>query len=227
VNPNRSVAQDDRPVLVATAASRAAAQRLLGALASALAISLLMALLFAAVARADVPDVRYCVADSELVASPDGGFAYTVLLRDNTNVPIANSTVVIDFTNATGITLCGTQDPDHDGRLLGTTNSSGSVTFYIKAGGTSGGRVTVGTALDVIVRAQPRTPDLDGDSDVDQSDQAALTALMGSSGPAGDLDKNGTVNSADAAILNAHLGGTCGSTPSFQQSWGAVKALYR
>lgn len=227
MNPHRPIAPEDRPVAIATAASRVAAQRLLGALAAALALSLLMALLFAAVARADVPDLRYCVADSNLVASPDGGFAYIVLLRDNTNTPIANGTVVLDFTNAPGISVCGTQDQDRDGRLLGTTNSAGSVTFYIKAGGTSSGRVSVGTALYLIVQARPRTTDLDADSDVDSGDQAALNLLMGSSGPAGDFDKNGIVDSADLAILNAHIGGTCTSTPASQPSWGALKALYR
>jgi hypothetical protein len=227
VNSRPPDSSDDRPVARATAASRAAAQRLLSALASALALSLLLALFFAAIARADVPDVRFCVADSNLVASPDGGFGYTVLLRDNTNSPIPNATVVLDFTSAPGILVCGSQDQDHDGRLLGTTNSSGSVTFTVKAGGTTFGRVWVGTAIDLIVMAWPRTTDFDADSDVDASDQAALNSLMGTSGPAGDFDRNGTVNAADAAILNAHLGGTCSSTPAYQQSWGALKAQYR
>jgi len=150
-------------VAVATADSRAAAQRLLGALGLALALSLGLALGMAALAHADVPDTRFCTADTCLVASPDGGFAYTVVLRDNSNAPIANGTVVLDFTNAPGIVLCNEQDADHDGRLLGTTNASGSVTFYVKAGGVSTGRVRVGTAIDLITLACPRTTDLDGD----------------------------------------------------------------
>jgi len=90
----------------------------------------------------------------------------------------------------------------------------------------AGGRAA-DTALDVIRTVHFISTDLDGDNDVDAQDQAALNALMGTSGPTGDLDRNGTVNSADAAIQNAHLGGTCTQTPAIQQSWGAVKAQYR
>jgi hypothetical protein len=214
-------------VAVATAASRASAHRLLSALATALATSLLLALLSAAVAHADVPDVYNSIADTSLVASPDGGFSYVVWLRDGSNMPIVNVYVILDFTEAPGIQLCASQDSDHDGKLIVVTDGQGRATFNVKAGGASTGRVSVGTALDVIKYAHPRTTDLDGDSDVDAQDQAALGALMGTSGPAGDLDKNGTVNSADAALQSAHLGGSCSATPAVLQSWGAVKALYR
>jgi hypothetical protein len=214
-------------VAVATVDSRAAAQRLLGALGLALLLSLGLALGVAALAHADVPDARFCIADTNLVASPDGGFAYTVLLRDNANAPIANGTVVLDFTNAPGIVLCNEQDPDHDGRLIGVTNGAGSVTFYVKAGGQSTGRVRVGTAIDLIALARPRTTDLDGDLDVDSADQAALNALVGTSGPNGDLDRNGSVNSADSAIEAGHVGGNCTFTASNNATWGQLKALYR
>jgi len=214
-------------VAVATAASRASAQRLLTALATALAIALLLALLSAAVAHADVPDVYYSIADTNLVASPDGGFNYVVWLRDANNTPITNVYVILDFTGAPGIQICSSQDSDHDGKLIVVSDGAGRATFNVKAGGTSNGTVTVGTALDVIKHIHLISTDLDGDNDVDAQDQAALSALMGTSGPTGDFDKNGTVNSADAAILNSHLGGSCSTTPAVQQSWGALKAQYR
>jgi hypothetical protein len=214
-------------VAIETAASRIAAQKLLGALGLAVTLSLALALAFAAIAHADVPDVRNCIADSNLVASPDGGFAYTVYLRDNANAPVVGATVVLDFNTASGIFLCSVQDPEHDGRLIGTSNSSGAVTFYVKAGGVSTGRVSVGTTLDVITMARPRTTDLDGDLDVDSADHAAMNALVGTSGPTGDLDKNSTVDSADVALLDTHLGGNCSATPANDSTWGAVKALYR
>jgi len=216
-----------QPVAVATVASRASAHRLLTALASALATSLLLALLSAAVAHADVPDVYYSIADTNLVSSPDGGFSYVVWLRDANNMPITNVYVILDFTEAPGIQLCASQDSDHDGKLIVVSDGSGRATFNVKAGGTSNGRVSVGTALDVIRYVHLISTDLDGDNDVDAQDQAALNALMGTSGPAGDFDKNGTVNSADAALQSAHLGGSCTTTPAVVQSWGAVKALYR
>jgi hypothetical protein len=213
--------------LVAAADSRSAAHSMLHALGLALALSLALALGVAALAHADVPDVRYCVADTNLAASPDGGFAYTVLLRDNANAPIANGTVVLDFTNAPGIVLCNEQDTDHDGRLLGTTNAAGSVTFYVKAGGTSTGRVRIGTAIDLITLARPRTTDFDGDLDVDVADQAAINALVGTAGPNGDLDRNGTVDAVDTTIEAAHVGGNCTFTASNHATWGSLKALYR
>ena len=227
IDPNFDSPAHVTSVAVATADSRSAAHRMLNALGLALALSLALALGVAALAHADVPDVRYCTADTNLVASPDGGFAYTVILRDNANAPIANGTVVLDFTNAPGIVLCTEQDTDHDGRLLGTTNASGSVTFYVKAGGASTGRVRVGTAIDLITLARARTTDLDGDLDVDATDQSAVNALVGTAGPNGDLDKNGTVNSIDSAIEAGHVGGNCTYTSSSNATWGSLKALYR
>ena len=222
---HRSAPQES--VAVATAASRVSAQRLLTSLATALATSLLLALLSAAVAHADVPDVYYSIADTNLVTSPDGGFSYVVWLRDANNTPITNVYVILDFTGAPGVQLCSSQDTDHDGKLIVVSDGAGRATFNVKAGGRSNGTATVGTPLDVIRTVHFISTDLDGDNDVDAQDQAALNALMGTSGPTGDLDRNGTVNSADAAIQNAHLGGTCTQTPAIQQSWGAVKALYR
>jgi hypothetical protein len=226
VRSDHSVAPESS-VAVATASSRAAAHRLLGALGTALLLSLLLALVGAAIARADVPSAAYSIADTNLVASPDGGFSYVVWLRDAANQPIPGATVVLDFTNAAGIQLCGSQDTDHDGRLLATTDVSGKATFQVKAGGTTTGRAVVGAGIDVLARPWPRTTDLDGDSDVDAQDQAALNALVGTSGPKGDLDKNGVVDAADVALLAAHVGGNCIAVPAFQPSWGSLKARYR
>lgn len=214
-------------VAVATAPSRTSAHKLIVALLCATALSLLLALATAAVANAGVPSAAFSIADTTLVASPDGGFDYTVWLRDSSNMPITNATIVLDFTGAPGIELCASQDTDLDGKLLLVSDDLGHATFHVKAGGTSNGLVTVGTTNDVFAHAHPRTTDLDGDHDVDAADQAALTALMGTAGPAGDLDENGTVNSADAAIEAAHVGGTCTATPALGTTWGAVKASYR
>ena len=223
-------AQPEEPrtesVAVATAASRASASRLMGALAAALLVSLALALATAAIAHADVPDSRFSIVDTCLVASPDGAFDYTVWLRDGSNMPIVGVPVVLDFNSAAGITLCGSQDTDNDGRLVVVSDVSGKAVFHVKAGGASNGRVAVGTGIDVIAYAHPRTTDLDGDADVDAQDVAALNGLMGTTGPNGDLDKNGTVDANDAALESARVGSTCSQTPAFQQTWGAVKALY-
>ena len=201
--------------------------RILVSLALAIALSLALAFVGALAAYADVPDPRNCVADQSMVGSPGGGFAYTVLLRDGANQPISGGTVVLDFTGAVGVILCADQDPDNDRRILGTTNAFGSKTFYVKAGGNTTGAVLVGTALDVIVQAQPRTTDFDGDLDVDASDRAALALLLGTSGPAGDYDENGIVNAADQALFEAHFGNNCSFTAAQAMTWGRVKQLYR
>ena len=224
---SRNQSAPERPIAVATAASRNSAHRLIVALLCATALSLLLALATAAVAHAGVPDAGYSNADPNLVASPDGGFDYVVVLRDANNAPLVNVNVVLDFTGAPGILLCASQDSDHDGKLILATDVAGRAIFHVKAGGSSSGTVSVGTASDVIAYAHPRTTDLDGDQDVDAQDQAALAALQGTSGPAGDLDRNGVVDSADTAIETSHVGGSCTATPALPSTWGGLKASYR
>ena len=117
---------------------------MLVALLCATALSLLLALATAAVANAGVPSAAFSLADTTLVASPDGGFDYTVWLRDASNMPIANATIVLDFTGAPGIELCPSQDTDLDGKLIMVSDDLGHATFRVKAGGSSTGIVTVG-----------------------------------------------------------------------------------
>jgi hypothetical protein len=207
--------------------TRITRKRFVFSIVASVLISLVLALASAAVANANTPDPRNCIADTELLGSPGGGFLYSVTLRDAANQAIAGGTVVLDFTSAPGIVICSDQDTDLDGRLLGTTNGAGVCTFYVKAGGNSTGYVIVGTAIEAITQAAPRTPDFDGDLDVDAVDRAALAALLGTSGPAGDFDLNGIVNGADQTIFESRFGHTCTLTPVQAETWGAVKAMYR
>jgi hypothetical protein len=217
----------NRPNSASTARSREAASKIALALGLAVVISLALAVSMAAIARADVPDTRFCTADSDLVASPGGGFAYVVTLRDNANAPVANATVVLDFTSAPGVTLCTDQDADSDRRLLMLTNVAGVATFYVKAGGSTAGYVTVGTAIDVIRHAHFVTTDFNGNMSVDTTDRSTLAALVGDPGPVGDLDKNGVVNAADQALFEARFGNNCTTTGATMMTWGRVKSLFR
>ena len=217
----------NRLVSASTSRSRKAASKIAAALGLAVVLSLALALGVAAIARADVPDTRFCTADSDLVASPGGGFPYVVVLRDGANAPVANATVVLDFTSAPGVLLCSDQDPDADRRILMLTNALGIATFYVKAGGPTAGYVTVGTALDVIRHAHFVTTDFDGSMTVDASDRSTLAGLVGSAGPPGDLDKNGVVNAADQALFEARFGNSCAQTPAIPMTWGRVKSLFR
>jgi len=217
----------NRTVSNSTSASRKAASKIAGALGLAVVLSLALALGVAAIARADVPDTRFCTADSDLVASPGGGFPYVVSLRDGANAPVANSTVVLDFTTAPGVSLCSDQDADADRRILMLTNGAGIATFYVKAGGATAGYVTIGTAIDVIRHAHFVTTDFDGNMTVDATDRTTLAGLVGGAGPAGDLDKNGVVNATDQALFEAHFGNNCTTTGAVPMTWGRVKSLFR
>jgi len=217
----------NRRIDASTSASRKAASKIATALGLAVVLSLALALGVAAIARADVPDTRYCSADSDLVASPGGGFAYVVSLRDGANAPVANAIAVLDFTTAPGVALCSDQDPDADRRILLLTNGLGIATFYVKAGGATAGYVIVGTAIDGIRHAHFVTTDFDGNMTVDASDRSALTGLVGSGGPAGDLDRNGIVNAADQSLFEARFGNTCAQTATLPVTWGRLKSLFR
>src|SRR5262249_60660667 len=99
---------------------------------------------------------------------------------------MVGATAVLDFTSAPGVSLCSNQDTDLDGRLFGTSDAVGNVTFWVKGGGSSFGFATVGTAVDVITHAKVVTTDFNDNMSVDAGDRTALAALVGTAGPAGD-----------------------------------------
>src|SRR5262245_41366873 len=210
-----------------TATARRRVARSLG-IAIALTLGLAVAgALFAGVAHADVPDPRNCVAEPVLVTAPSGGFVYHVTLRDGTNQPISGGSAVLDFNSAPGLLICEELDPDHDRRIVGTSNASGLVTFAVRVGGNGGvGTLEVLAGGWVIASVSVRTMDFDGDMDVDSADRPAFAALMGTSGPAGDFDQDGTVDSADQAIFDSRLGGSCTQLDAIPLSWGVIKHRY-
>jgi hypothetical protein len=177
-------------------------------------------------AHAGVPDPRNCTADTCLVISPAGASPYTVIVRDEAAAPVANLQVVLDFGTAPGMNLCDQSDPDHDRRVLGTTDNTGSVIFRVRGGGQTTGYVVVSAIGQVIVIAHPRSPDLNGDLAVTSADLTLHQGLPANS-IAGDYDCNGTSDSADRAILIAQLGQDCNTVPVLDFTWGAIKAYYR
>src|SRR5262245_48758383 len=114
-----------------------ARRRVARSLGIAIALTLGLALagaLFAGVVRADVPDPRNCIAEPVLVSAPSGGFVYHVTLRDGANQPVNGGIAILDFNSAPVLLVCDDQDPDHDRRILGTSNASGVVTFSVRVG---------------------------------------------------------------------------------------------
>lgn len=205
-------------------------RRVARSLGLAVAISLGSALALAAIAsraHANAPDPRNCIFDDRLVAAPNGAFAYRVTLRDEANQPINGGSAMLDFTSAPGIVICPGFDTDQDGRIPGTSGSNGVVTFMVRAGGMSGGAVTVVVGPFALATVNVVTMDLDGDLDVDTADRNALIALLGTVGPAGDFDGNGIVDAADQAMLENQYGGSCSQLDAAPITWGAVKDIYR
>jgi hypothetical protein len=180
----------------------------------------------ATLAQAGVPDPRNCIADTCLVVSPAGVFAYTVVVKDESAAPVANVQVVLDFGTAGGVNLCDSSDPDHDRRIIATTDATGSVTFRVRGGGQTSGYVVVSAVGSVIVIAHVRSTDLNGDLAVTSADVTAHSALP-SNALAGDYNCDGVTDANDGAFITIELGQDCSTVPVLDFTWGAVKASYR
>jgi len=177
-------------------------------------------------AHAGVPDPRNSTADTCMVISPAGAFPYKVTVKDEAAAPVAGVQVVLDFTPATGMNLCDQSDPNHDRRIVGTTDLNGTFTFYVRGGGQSTGYVVVSAFAQTIVLAHVRSLDLNGDLAVTAADVSAHQALPANS-LAGDYNCDGVTDAADRAILSAEVGQDCNTTPVLDSTWGALKASYR
>jgi hypothetical protein len=177
-------------------------------------------------AHAGVPDPRNSTADTCLVISPAGNFPYKVTVRDESAAPVTGVQVVLDFTPAVGMNLCDQSDPDHDRRVVGTTDLTGSFTFYVRGGGQSAGYVVVSAFAQTIALAHVRSTDLNGDLAVTAADVTLHQALPANA-LAGDYNCDGVSNAADRAILSAQVGQDCNTVPVLDFTWGALKASYR
>ena len=180
----------------------------------------------ATLAHAGVPDPRNCIADTCLAISPAGIFSYTVVVKDESAAPVANVQVVLDFGTAPGMNLCDSSDPDHDRRVYGTTDVTGSVTFHVRGGGQTSGYVVVGAVGSVIVLAHVRSTDLNGDLAVTAADVTIHSGLA-SNALAGDYNCDGVTDANDRSLISAQLGQDCNTVAVLDFTWGAVKATYR
>jgi hypothetical protein len=177
-------------------------------------------------AHAGIPDPHNSSADTCMVICPAGLFPYKVTVRDESAAPVMGVQVVLDFTPATGINLCDQSDPDHDRRIVGTTDANGSFTFYVRGGGQTTGYVVVSAFAQTIVFAHVRSTDLNGDLVVNSADVTLHQGLPANS-LAGDYNCDGVSDAADLAILEAQVGQDCNTVSVLDFTWGAVKASYR
>ena len=190
------------------------------------ALVFLLALVLAGPARAGIPDPRNCIADTCLVVSPAGLFAYSVTVRDASLAPVDSALVVLDFGTAPGLQLCSVSDPDLDRRVWAMTNSSGQAVFHVRGGGQTTGYVVVSANAQTILVAYPRSTDLNGDLAVSSAD-VTLHAALPANARAGNYDCDGDSDSDDRARITAELGQDCSTVPVINSTWGALKASYR
>jgi hypothetical protein len=190
--------------------------------------------LWAPLAVAGIPSPANSTAPNCLDLCPAGDMPYTVVVRDITNAPIANSTVVIDFCQCPGVHLCPAMPGDTytivgGCQVTAVTNAAGTVVFPIRGGGlcTSGARVFA----DGILLAQGlfvRSPDQDGDLIVAAPDLSIFATKFGGADPTADFDCDGDVDLADQTTFSAHFGHFCGGVvPTRPSTWGHVKQIYR
>jgi hypothetical protein len=177
-------------------------------------------------ARAGVPDPKNSTADTCMVISPAGVFSYKVTVRDESAAPVSGVQVVLDFTPAPGMNLCDQSDPDHDRRIVGTTDLNGTVTFNVRGGGQTSGFVVVSAFAQTIVLAHVRSTDLNGDLAVTAADVTLHQGLPANS-LAGDYNCDGVTDSVDRGILSVEVGTDCNTTPVLDSTWGKLKASYR
>jgi hypothetical protein len=171
---------------------------------------------------------------------PMGDVAFTVVVRDLANNPVAGSTVAFVFSNCTNAFIC---DPlpnddyvtDLSARTLhGTTNAAGSVTMHLRVGGT-GPAGCVGLFADgVNLRSYVlASPDQDGNGfcvSIIGNDDPIFAAKLGTADPTADFDcSGGIVDVADQAYFFHHHSHSCrGFVDAARRgTWGTLKLHYR
>jgi len=120
-----------------------------------------------------------------------------------------------------------------DTSWAGSSYIDGTFCWFIRVGGCCP-QLRVSVYLDgetdpvAQVTAPIKSVDLTCDGVVDEADESALIAAMGSNDFCADLDCNGIVDDADLAIFNEHIGHSCeGSVGVENASWGAIKDLFK
>ena len=181
---------------------------------------------------AGVPNPVTSSVDPCLKVCPLGDFAFLVVVRDIAANPVANSTVVLDFSNCPGFAHCVDPGPgitadDASKNMRKVTDANGQVVFQLAMGG---GCPSVRVLADgVLLRAVPMaSPDQNGDLLVNGTDDGLLLGKIGGADLTGDLTCDGSVTSDDDLVLRAHMGHTCsGIVPTHQPSWGQLRTIYR
>ena len=176
-----------------------------------------------------------------LALCPLGDMPLTVVVRDLANVPIAGSTVVLDFSQCPSAHLCEwwPTDPytvNTSARwLIATTGPNGSVTIPARVGGTGAAGAVRLFADGVFLKAYAlASPDQNGNGYVYEgfpvggNDLALFGLKLGTADPTADFTCDGVVNPDDQEVIYGHYAQSCaGVVPVKQSTWGELKTHYR
>ena len=181
-----------------------------------------------------VPSAARSTIPSCVVASPDGAFPSTIVVRDAAGTPVPGSKVVLDLSDCSLSVLCSIPCTGCSAGALARTvqkyaDANGVARFDLRAGGTCPNeRVTVYADAIALGTAAFSALDQNGDLSVTNSDVVRVQSAQSTGDLSADFDCSGTVTSADVAIVQARLGVTCNGVVSVpRHSWGMLKGAYR
>lgn len=198
--------------------------------------------LAAAPAHAAIPSPANSSLPACMALCPFGDMPFTVVVRDLANLPVAGSTVVLDFSACPGAFLCltppsGSPFPytlDPVARTLRmVTPAGGSVTFPAHVGGTGPPGSARVFADGVLLRSYAlASPDQSGNglvASIVDTDDAIFAPKLGTNDPTADFDCSGHVDNADQLIFAQHHSQFCGGfvDPTRRSTWGELKLHYR
>lgn len=169
-----------------------------------------------------------------VVASPDGTFLSSIVVRDLASNPISESQVTLDFSSCATFVPCsfpcaGCTAFPASHTIVKFTDVNGVAAFDLRMGGTCPNeRVTIFADGVLLGTAAFSSLDQNGDLSVTGADMLRVQAAIVSGDLSADFDCSGTVTTTDLTIANGHVGVTCnGVVPTARRSWGKLKGAYR
>lgn len=170
---------------------------------------------------------------------PMGDYPLTFVTRDLANNTVPGVTVVIDFSQCPGASVCPVGPPDAyvwnpTTRLLSQiTDGTGTARFLLRVGGTGpAGSVTVFGNGILFASYALASPDQDGNGAVVSvigNDDPLFAGKLGTSDPTADFDGDGDVDETDEQFFFTHHSHSCFGyvDPTARRTWSHVKQIYR
>src|SRR5262249_5117274 len=155
----------------------------------------------------NVPDIAHSTVAPCFATCPAGDLAFSVVVRDFANNPIAGSSVVLDFSACPAVNLCSNQEPGTfvgSNRAQRATDSTGTAVFRLRAGGLCPGSSVQIFADGVFLASRSvASADQNGDLAVTLTDESIASPKVGGHDPGADLDCDGNVTANDMSIIDS------------------------